>query len=134
MSIPGAQEADSAFTISCRQLEDDEKAALAAAGHSGDGVVIGFSGELDLGTAPVAEAELLRAEASQDLIVLDLDELTFIDSTGLRLMIGADRRARERGASFVIVRAGPQARRLLDLSGVAGHLDIVESLAGQTTG
>lgn len=130
MSISGAQEADSAFTISTRRLEDAEKAALSTAGYPRDGVVIALSGELDLATAPVAEAELQRAETSQDVIVLDLHWLTFIDSTGLRLMIGADRRARERGASFVILHAGPPVRRLLDLSGIAGHLDVIEGLGG----
>lgn len=128
MSISGTQETDSAFTISCRRLEGAEKRALSAAGHTGDGVVISLAGELDLATAPVAEAEVRRAEASQDVIVLELSGLTFIDSTGLRLMIAADRRARDRGAAFVIVHAVPQVRRLLDLSGVAGHLELIESL------
>ena len=126
MSISETQDTEGTFTISCRRLEDAETGALHAAGYAGDGVVIALTGELDLATAPVAEQELMRAEASQDLIVLDLRGLTFIDSTGLRLMIAADRRARERHASFVIVEGPPQVRRLFDLSGIAGHLETID--------
>lgn len=130
MSTSETQEADGAFTISSRRLEDAEKATLSSAGYPGDGVVVALHGELDIATAPVAEEELRRAEASQDLIVLDLGGLSFIDSTGLRLMIGADRRAHERGGSFVVIHAVPQVQRLLDLSGVAGHLQVIDSLDG----
>jgi anti-sigma B factor antagonist len=126
MSMSETQE--TGFTISCRRLEDAEKVALHAAGYPGDGFVIALTGELDLATVPVAEQELLRAEASHDLIVLDLRRLAFIDSTGLRLMIAADRRARERGAAFVIVEGPPQVRRLFDLSGIAGHLEVIEGI------
>jgi anti-sigma B factor antagonist len=129
MSMPETQE--TGFTVSCRRLENAEMAALHAAGYPGDGFVIALSGELDLASAPVAEAELMRAEASQDLIVLDLRGLTFIDSTGLRLMIGADRRAHERGAAFVIVEGPPQVRRLFDLSGIAGHLEMIEDIPAE---
>ncbi len=134
MSISETHEAESAFTVSSRRLEEAEKVTLSTSGFPREGIVIALSGELDLATVPVAEAELLRAEASQELIVLDLRGLTFIDSTGLRLIIGADRRARERGASFVIVHAVPQVRRLLELSGIAAHLDVFESLDGDIKG
>jgi anti-anti-sigma factor len=119
------------FTISCRRLEAAEKVALHAAGYSGDGFVIALTGELDLATARIAEEEFRRAEASHDLIVLDLRQLTFIDSSGLRLMIGADRRAHERGAAFVIVEGPPQVRRVFDLSGIAGHLEVIEGIPAE---
>lgn len=131
MATSEIQETGGAFTISCRRLEDAEKAALHAAGYAGDGFVVALAGELDLATAPVAEQELMRAEASEDLIVLDLRGLTFIDSTGLRLMIAADRRAHDRGAAFVIVQGSPQVRRLFDLSGVAGHLETIDGIPAE---
>lgn len=134
MSRAGTYEAEGAFTVSCRRLEEAEKTALSAAGYAGEGVVVALAGELDLATAQVAEEELSRAEASQELIVLDLSGVSFIDSTGLRLMIAADRRARERGGAFVIVHPAPQVRRLLDLSGIAHHLELVQSLDGGPPG
>lgn len=131
MSISDTQESGGTFTISCRRLEAAEKIALHAAGYTGDGFVIALTGELDLATVPVAEAELRRAEASYDLIVLDLRRLTFIDSSGLRLMVGADRRAHERGAALVIVEGPPQVRRLFDLSGIAGRLKVIEDILAE---
>lgn len=129
MSLSEIQETDGTFTVSCRRLEGAEKMALRTAGYPGDGFVIALNGELDLATVPIAEEELLRVEASEDLIVLDLRGLTFVDSTGLRLMIAADRRARERNAAFVIVEGPPQVRRLFDLSGIAGHLEVIDHIA-----
>jgi anti-anti-sigma factor len=58
---------------------------------------IGLSGELDLATAPDVADELERVEATAvDIVVLDLSGLTFIDSTGIRLVLAAHRRAGER--------------------------------------
>ena len=65
-------------------------------------------GEMDIANAADVEKELLRVEATDaTTIVLDLAELSFIDSTGIRLLLMADGRSRaERGAP----RAAPPAR------------------------
>ena len=62
-----------------------------------DGVLhtISVQGELDLATADLLERELVRVEGSDALsIVLDLSGLTFVDSTGVRLLISAHARSR----------------------------------------
>jgi anti-anti-sigma factor len=126
MSTPDSQEIDRRFAISCRRLDD--VAALHSLGHadSGQGVLLALSGEVDLATAPVVEDELRRAEASQDLIVLDLRDVSFMDSTGIRTLVAADRRNRERGAALVVVQGSRQVRRLFELSGLAQHLEVLD--------
>ena len=80
------------------------------------------SGELDIGTAPKLERALLEDREPGDRIVLDLADLEFIDSTGLRVIVHAVAAA-ERGGWELRLRQGPPAvRRVFEISGVAGAL------------
>lgn len=75
----------------------------------GDIGTVRFDGELDLTTAREAEAAIARVEADgPSTIVLDLSELRFLDSTGLRVIIAADSRARREGRHLRVV-PGPEA-------------------------
>ena len=83
-------------------------------------------GELDMETGPRAEEELLHAEhGAPPVLVLDLREVTFFDSTGLQLVLDADVRAREEGRRFVVAlgRDG-EPRRILELAEVADRLNL----------
>lgn len=88
------------------------------------GIHVALSGDVDLATGSVVDDELRRAEQSEDLIVLDLGEVSFMDSTGLRIVISAHQRLRERGASLKIEHVPPQVWRLFELVGVLEHLGI----------
>jgi anti-sigma B factor antagonist len=57
--------------------------------RGGDAVVIAVSGELDLAETPALELELERVEASgATLVIVDLSDLEFIDSSGLIVVVG----------------------------------------------
>jgi anti-sigma B factor antagonist len=85
------------------------------------------SGELDLASAEVLEANLKELESSEpDVLVLDLRELEFMDSTGLRAVIAADARARERGGRLVVVRAPEEVDRVFRLTLMDQHLELVD--------
>jgi anti-sigma B factor antagonist len=88
-----------------------------------DRVVVLAQGELDIATVPRLEQELreLRAAGSAS-IVLDLRELTFMDSTGVRLLLQLDAEARSDGFSFAILDCEGPVRRVLTLTGVADRL------------
>jgi anti-anti-sigma factor len=101
---------DGSFSISSRRLER--------------GILVALSGDVDLATATIAEDELRRAEQSEDLVVLDLGEVTFMDSTGLRMVISAHERLRERGAVLEIQRVPHQVARLFELVGVNSLLGV----------
>ena len=76
-------------------------------------------GELDIATAGLLEAGLLRAEAtSAPTVVLDLAGVSFIDSTGLRTLLSAHARSRQDGDRLRIVGASEQARKLFTIAGV----------------
>jgi anti-anti-sigma factor len=74
-------------------------------------------GELDLASAPLLEQALLDAEQTDaQFILLDIDAITFIDSTGLRVLLEAHARSRRDGNRLRVTRGAPQARRLFNLA------------------
>lgn len=85
-------------------------------------------GELDLVGAPMLQREIEAAAVEQaPMVVLDLDDLQFIDSSGLRVILSAHERARERGQGFALTRGSQQVQRLLAIAGVSGHLTVLAS-------
>jgi anti-anti-sigma factor len=94
----------------------------------GDGLVsLKLQGELDLSTVSKVEEELRRAEADEPaLLALDLSQLTFLDSTGLRLIVTADQRAREQGRRLAIVKGPDPVQRVFAITRLDERLDMVE--------
>src|SRR4051812_18413103 len=93
-----------------------------------DGAVhVALSGELDISTAQQLEDDLRRVEAERpELIVLDLRELAFMDSTGLRLLILADQRAKEEGRRLAIGRGNEMIQRVLHVTRLDERLEVVD--------
>ena len=96
--------------------------------REGDVGRVRVSGALDLATVPILEAELAALRrAGFRRLVLDLSELGFMDSTGLRCILVRDAEARQDGFSFALV-AGPRAvQRVFDLTGTAARLTFVDA-------
>jgi anti-anti-sigma factor len=91
-------------------------------------LVLTVSGELDLATCPELEEQLGQAFASgAKLVIVDLRELEFIDSTGLSVLVKAHQQAQESGARFGLVNGGSQVRRLLSLTGLAERLPVADA-------
>lgn len=76
-----------------------------------------LSGELDLATVPQLGAALLDAEPG-DGVVLDVEELTFIDSSGWGALVSY---VREADGVVTIVNASPTVVRSLELMGLGRH-------------
>ena len=83
-------------------------------------------GEMDLSVVGELDSEMRRAEATDaDRIELDLDQLEFLDASGIRLLLDLDRRSRNNGGRLRIRPAtAPQVRRVLELTGVGELLPI----------
>jgi anti-anti-sigma factor len=87
------------------------------AGSAGERV-IRLRGELDIDSAPDLQRALLRSRPAQQRVVLDLSELKFMDSTGLRVLLRA-RAAAEDGRWELFMRNVPaNIQRLFDMTGV----------------
>ncbi|HKP89376.1 MAG TPA: STAS domain-containing protein [Thermoleophilaceae bacterium] len=92
------------------------------------GLMVALSGDLDVASAPSVEERLgeLELPESPAVLVLDLRGLSFIDSTGLSLLINTDSRARKAGRHVTIVSGRGAPRRLLETTGLNRRLDVVE--------
>jgi anti-sigma B factor antagonist len=94
---------------------------------SGDSVRISLSGELDISTSPSLEKALEDIESDRpDQLVIDLRDLAFIDSTGLRVLVNADARAREAGRRLTIVRGSTAVERVFSVTGLDERFDLVD--------
>ena len=85
-------------------------------------------GEVDLATVEELENAIEQAfSRNSHPLVVDLSESSFMDSTGLKALVMADRRFEEDGRSFAIAVSGGPVARLIDLSGVESSVRIVDS-------
>ena len=96
--------------------------------HEQDRVVLRLTGELDLASSTIFERALESTEITDTpLVVLDLDGLTFVDSSGLRIILLAHEGSRDREQEFAITPGSPQVQRLLSITSVSEHLHVIAS-------
>jgi anti-sigma B factor antagonist len=89
-------------------------------------VRLSLFGELDIAAAPQVEEALAEFERERpERIVLDLRGLTFLDSTGLRALLGADARAREESRRVTLIQGPEAVQRVFSITGLDGRLEIV---------
>lgn len=84
-----------------------------------DGSII-VHGDIDMAGGPLLESSILQRESDQP-VVIDLADVFFIDSSGLRSLLEASRRARGRGTEVVLRSIGPEVARLLEITGTTGQ-------------
>lgn len=95
--------------------------------HTDDGrVTLVLRGDFDMAAIPRFERELARAEeAEPETIVIDLDGLQFMDSSGLRALVAADDRARRKNRRLSIVPGPPAVRRVFEITQLDTRLDLL---------
>ena len=93
---------------------------------------IRLGGELDLATAPQLRQILHQELTTARLIVIDLRQLSFMDSTGIQVIMAADKEARRLGRRLAFVRGPAQVQRLFDLIGLSDRLKIIDPTATQS--
>lgn len=90
--------------------------------------VLVASGELSLAAAAELEQRLHEALTPEvRMVVLDVEQVDFIDSTGLSVLVRAHQRAQESGIEFGIVKPASQFERLLRLTGLEDRLTLSEA-------
>jgi anti-sigma B factor antagonist len=95
--------------------------------RAGDVHTVDLFGELDLATAAGLQRELERVEGTDACsIILDLAGLTFMDSTGVRLLLSAHARSRADADRLTMLRGSAAVQRVLDLTPVADFLPFAD--------
>lgn len=89
---------------------------------------LAVTGEIDLATVPELESAIdLALDSNTHPLVVDLRGSSFMDSTGLKALVVANRKFDEQGRSFAVAVSGGPVSRLIDLSGVEASIRIVDS-------
>ena len=92
-------------------------------------VVVTVAGEIDIATVARLRERLSALAAGGLPLVADLDQVSFIDATGLGALAGAAREATEHGTSLHVVCARPQTRRLFRVTGLDRQIPLAHDLA-----
>jgi anti-sigma B factor antagonist len=96
-------------------------------------VSFALRGELDLAHAYTFDEELRTVEATRpSTMVIDLRELTFLDSCGLARLLAARRRARRLGHRLLLVRGSATVQRLFALAAVDEAFEMVSDVPALT--
>jgi anti-sigma B factor antagonist len=105
-------------------LADEIVTTLDQGAHT---TTVALHGEIDVLTVDQVRVALAGALAAHpDELVVDLTDLSFIDSTGLGALIAGFQRARDSGVSFRLARPTPAVRQILVLSGLLEVVQLTE--------
>ena len=91
--------------------------------HRDRTTVLSVEGEIDLATAPMLDAKIADAieAAAEGAIVIDLDRVSFMDSSGLQVLL-SHIFSQQNGHRIRLTKGSPQVYRLFEVSGMADRL------------
>ncbi len=95
----------------------------------GDWIVVALTGELDMSHLTDARRTLIDLHLPvRGRLAIDLRALSFMDSTGVRVLLQAMADAERRLAAFAVIRGTDAVQRVLEVIGLADQLPIVDDL------
>lgn len=98
--------------------------------QQGETTIMSLSGGLDLPGSVKAAGELAQIEQREPaLLVIDLRGLEFIDSSGIELIVAADKQAKHSGRRLAVVRGPEQVHRVFTMMSLEEELELVEDPA-----
>jgi anti-anti-sigma factor len=98
--------------------------------HERGAVIAAVTGDIDIATVGGLRETLLKLADTGPALIVDLNQVTFIDSAGLGALIGAYRQVTARGGSLHAVCSRPQTRKLLWLTGVDRRIPLAATMDG----
>ena len=101
-----------------------------------NGVAVSLAGEIDAYDAPALRASFaeLARDHHGETFVLDLAEVSFLDSTALGTIVGLLRRVRESGGELRVVLPETAARRIFEVTSLDRALDVFPDRAAALAG
>jgi anti-anti-sigma factor len=90
--------------------------------------ILHLTGRLDTVTSPDAESQIIEVIEKGDTIIVNLKELVFISSAGLRLIIIFMKRTKKRNARMIFCAPGESVLKVFEVSNFLEFLEITESI------
>jgi anti-sigma B factor antagonist len=90
-----------------------------------------LAGEIDLYTAPRLHGELVAILSGDEpvQVVVDMSGIEFCDSTGMNVLLAAQRRAREQGGELELAAPRPAVRKVLRVTGLGSVFTVLDDPA-----
>jgi anti-sigma B factor antagonist len=93
-----------------------------------DTVVLDLQGEVDAFTAPKLKQEMIsQIERGTTKMAIDLADVTYLDSTGLGVLIGGLKRTRDKGGELVLICPNVRIMRIFDITGLSRIFDMFKT-------
>ena len=105
-----------------------DEALTVEIGHEQGCAIVTVVGEIDISTAPQLRERLFERAATGAPLVVDLGQVSFIDSVGLAVLVGTANRAAAHGGSLQVACGQPKIQELLRLTGLDRRIPLVRSL------
>jgi anti-sigma B factor antagonist len=103
--------------------------------HQGGWAVLSVAGEVDVATAPRLRERLVDLVTEGNTrIVVDLESVDFLDSTGLGVLVGALKRVRTHDGDLALVCTQPRILKVFEITGLTKVFSIHRSVAEATSG
>ena len=100
------------------EIELMENILLVDESRSGSATIVALSGRMDASSSPAAEVVLSRLIGSGERrIVVDMSDLDYISSAGLRVMLASLKRLREDGGQLLLAGLKPEIRNIFEIAG-----------------
>lgn len=105
-----------------------------ATASRGAHAVLSVAGEVDVSSAPALQDKLAELVEGNAPTVVDLTGVTFIDSTGLGVLVGARNRSAELGRSISVVADSDRVLKLFRITGLDGVFDVHPTVEAAVAG
>jgi anti-sigma B factor antagonist len=101
--------------------------------HDGEFTVVEVAGEIDVYTAPkLRECLVELADGGHHHVIVDMEKVEFLDSTGLGVLVGGLKRVRAQEGSMALVCTSERLLKIFRITGLTKVFPIHESVAGAT--
>jgi anti-sigma B factor antagonist len=103
--------------------------------HEGEVAVVAATGEVDVFTAPALDGEITALlEQGRSRLVVDLSGVSFLDSTGLGVLVKGLKKARDAGGSIHLVVTSDRIRKIFDITGLDASLPLYDTVGDALAG
>ena len=115
------EQSDTVVQMSAKNYKDEAESQIYELKERGDQAVVRMVGELDMATAPKLREtviKLLQPTLGVGVVILDLSEVTFVDSTGLGVLAASRQRVEREGGALVLRAPRPNTVKVLEVTGL----------------
>lgn len=90
--------------------------------------VLVLNGEIDVYTSPKLKEKIVELiEEGKNSLIINLQDVSYIDSTGLGVLVGALRRCKEKEGEVYLIYSSPRLKRIFEITGLNNSFKIAKS-------